>query len=444
MKLTRLIPDLPDDLASAPAAREPGERQTRVAPPPKRHLRIGVLSYRSDPHVGGQGIYLDYLTRALVDRGHSVDIISGPPYPTPDPRVGVIRLESLDLYAQPHNGHYALRPKHLVSATDTYEYFGHLSGKFVEPYTFGQRAKKWLKRHSGRYDVILDNQTLAEGPLLATAAGTPLVTVIHHPITRDRRLALAAEPRWKHRLLIRRWYAFHHMQKRVARKVAFIVTPSHATKADIIEDFGVKADRVTPILLGVDQETFRPRSQIERASNTLITTASADVPLKGLIQLVRAYASVLQKRPDVKLTVIGKLRDGPTRREIERLGLSSRIEFRSGLSRDELAQAFCAASIAVTPSLYEGFGLPCAEAMSCGTPVIVTNGGALPEVAGDTGCIVPAGDPSALAAAILHAFETPGYLKTMSAAVLEDARYRFNWAHIAPVYEDVFERALAD
>jgi glycosyltransferase involved in cell wall biosynthesis len=183
-------------------------------------LRIAVLSYRSDPNVGGQGVYVDYLTRALAQAGAQVDVISGPPYPSLDPRVKLIKLPSLDLYAQPHNGHYALRPHHLLSPTDTYEYFGHLSGKFVEPYTFGQRAYAHLKRRRGDYDVILDNQTLASGILkVQDVLKIPIVTMVHHPITRDRQMALDAAPDDLHRWLVRRWYAFHRMQIRVARRL---------------------------------------------------------------------------------------------------------------------------------------------------------------------------------------------------------------------------------
>ncbi|MEM6535977.1 MAG: glycosyltransferase, partial [Pseudomonadota bacterium] len=140
--------------------------QTRDASAPVGNaLRIAILSYRSDPTIGGQGVYVDYLTRALVDRGHRVTVISSPPYPIVDERVNLVKIPSLDLYAKPHNGNLALRPHHLLSPTDTYEYFGHLSGKFVEPYTFGQRVFKYLKKHVSEYDVVLDNQTLSNGIL---------------------------------------------------------------------------------------------------------------------------------------------------------------------------------------------------------------------------------------------------------------------------------------
>ncbi len=408
-----------------------------------RPLKIAILSYRSTPHVGGQGIYVDYLSRALVDRGHTVHILSGPPYPECDPRVKIIEIPSLDLYSKPHNGHYELRPQHLLSWADTSEYFSHLTGKFSEPLTFGMRVRDYLHKSNSDFDVILDNQSLGAALVDPKVQKIPFVGVIHHPITQDLKLELAAEESSKIRFLIRRWYGFHKEQIKTARKLPFIITPSQATKADIMSEFGVRADQLNVIPLGVDQETFKLNPAVARLDNLIVTTASADVPLKGLRYLLEALAELRQSRSDVRLLVIGKLRDGPTKDALEALDLSSAVEFRSGLTRQELADAFCSASVSVTPSLYEGFGLPCAEAMSCGTPVITSDGGALPEVAGDAGTIVPKGDSKALAAA-LHEFFSLGSeeRQKLSDKAFARARTHFNWSNIAPTYEALFETAI--
>lgn len=420
------------------------EHPAREIAQPAAPLRVAVLSYRSDPKVGGQGVYVDYLTRALTDAGARVDVISGPPYPTLDSRVRLIKLPSLDLYAQPHNGHLALRPKHLLSPTDTYEYFGHLSGKFVEPYTFGQRAYAYLKNRQTEYDVILDNQTLARGILkLQTKLRIPIVTTIHHPITRDRQLALEAAPGWRHRWLVRRWYAFHHMQMRVARQLKHVTCPSECAKRDIVDAFGIDPERITPIPLGVDRQAFFCMSDVPKAPRRLISTASADTPLKGLPILLKAYHQLLQDDPEIELIVIGKLRDGVALNTLRALGLEDKVVFKSGLSREDLAREFNRATIAITPSLYEGFGLPAAEAMSCGTPVIVSDGGALPEVAGDAGIVVPKGNPQALASAIASLLENPARRDAVAKACLERARCRFDWHSIAPRYLDLFHNAMA-
>ncbi|MEM1432524.1 MAG: glycosyltransferase family 4 protein [Pseudomonadota bacterium] len=431
-QLERRLP--PPAAGGVPAAR------SRAAAP----LRIGILSYRSDPRVGGQGVYVDYLSRALADAGHAVTVLSGPPYPQLDPRVRLVEVPSLDLYAQPHHGHYALRPRHLLSATDTYEYFGHLSGKFVEPYTFGQRAFAYLEHHAAAFDVLLDNQGLASGILEASRRfKLPLVTMIHHPITEDRRLALDAAAGWKQRLLIRRWYAFHHMQIRTARELERIVSPSESARAHVATEFGIDPGRITAIPLGVDQSAFRPDPSVVRVPNRIVTTASADVPLKGLPVLIDAYAALLERYPMLELRVIGQLRRGRTAERIKALGLTDRIVFKAGLGRAELAREFQSATLLVSPSLYEGFGLPAAEAMSCGTPVIVTDGGALPEVAGAAGLIVPRGNAAALADGIDQLLADPARRAEVAAACLERARRCFNWTTIAPRYIELFEASMA-
>lgn len=407
-------------------------------------LRIAILSYRSDPKVGGQGVYVDYLSQALAQTGASVDVISGPPYPELSKQVRLVKLPSLDLYAQPHFGHYALRPHHLLSPTDTYEYFGHLSGKFVEPYTFGQRAFAYLRRVGRQYDIVLDNQTLATGiHKISTKLGLPLTTMIHHPITRDRTLALEAAQGWKRRWLVKRWYAFHHMQVRTARKLQMITCPSEHAKADIVSEFGIEPDRIQPIPLGIDQATFRPDPAVHRAAKRIITTASADTPLKGLHVLLEAYYQVRRAHPDAELVVIGKLRNGRAQKVLKSLNLEPHVRFKSDLSREALAREFQTATVAVTPSLYEGFGLPAAEAMSCATPVIVTDGGALPEVAGSAGVIVPKGNAEALAQEITAILASPDRQSALGAACLERAQRQFNWDSIAPKYLAFFEQAIA-
>lgn len=411
-------------------------------------LKIGILSYRSTPTVGGQGVYVDYLSRALVEAGHEVDVISGPPYPDLDPQVGLVKLPSLDLYAQRFNGHLALRPRHLLSWADTYEYFAHLTGKFGEPYTFGRRVFAYLlqqKRQGRSYDVLLDNQTLSWGTLKAQEElDTPMATTIHHPITRDRRLALEAATGWKLPILVRRWYSFIPMQITVARRMRAITCPSSASKQDLVAEFGLDPARVHPIPLGVDQTAFRPRPEIARLPRRLLTTASADTPLKGLPILVEAYDRLLKTYPDLELLVIGKLRDGPAKKLIKKLGLQDRIQFRHGLPREELAEEFCRATMVVSPSLYEGFGLPAAEAMSCGAPVVVTDGGALPEVAGEAGVVVPKGDPAALAQGIAGLLEDPERRAAVAGACLARAKAVFDWRAVAPRYVALFDQVIAE
>lgn len=419
---------------------------TTARPAPSRTdqpLHIAFLSYRSDPRVGGQGIYLAEAARALAERGHQVEVISGPPYPHLAEGIGLVKLPSLDLYAQPHNGHRALRWRHLRSWTDTAEFFGHLSGKFMEPWSFGRRAAKYLRAHSDHYDVVLDNQSLASGLLDIQKRGVPVVGVIHHPIRRDLDLALAAEPAWGIRWLKRRWYSFLAMQERVAPRLTDVIVVSESSGQDVAECLGVAPANISVIPLGIDQSVFKPQPQIAREPMRLLTTASADVPLKGLKFLIEAYAKLLPAWPELRLVVIGKLREGPTADLLGELGLAGRVEFISDLTQQEVVEQYARATLCVTPSLYEGFGLPAAEAMSCGSPVVVTDGGALPEVVGDAGVVVRKGDPEALASAIGQLLQDPAHRATMGEAALLRARERFSWPRAAEAYEVVLRRAVA-
>ena len=393
---------------------------------PMKPLRIALLGYRSHPHVGGQGIYINYLSKALVNIGHSVDVISGPPYPELDPRVRLIQLPSLDLFAA--KSHVtALRWRHLKSFSDTYEWFSMLTGGFAEPYTFARRAAKYLHEQGHNYDLVHDNQCLAYGLLTIEKSGLPVVATVHHPITRDFKLALAAAS-WKHKLLVRRWHSFLHMQGKVVRKLKHVVTVSEQSQKDIASAFKRPASR-TPIMYnGIDTETFAPMQSVMREPYLLITTSSADQPLKGLRFLLKAMALLKSSYPDLKLQVIGKLKkDGDTEKLLRRLHLSDSVEFISGISTKALVQEYNRASIAVSPSLYEGFGLPAGEAMSCETAVVTSDGGALPEVVGDAGRVVPAGDSRALAGAIDELLQDPALRERLGQAARARIVEQFSW-----------------
>jgi glycosyltransferase involved in cell wall biosynthesis len=365
---------------------------TPLVPRAENSLRIALLGYRSHPHVGGQGIYLHYLSKALVDLGHQVDVISGPPYPELDPRVHLIQLPSLDLYAHPHPTR-ALRPRHFFSRADFYEWWSKLSGAFGEPYCFGRRLLTHFKKHKPQYDIIHDNQSLCYGLLDLQKRGENIIATVHHPITRDRDLALAAATEKGQRWLINRWYSFLAMQKKVVQQLNNVITVSQQSQQDIASAFLRPVEQIHVIPNGVDTSIFKPLENITRTPVRVITTASSDQPLKGLSVLLRALAHLRSEFPALQLIVIGKLKEnGETQKELETLNLQQIVQFKSGISNDELVAEYAQASVAIVPSLYEGFGLPAAEAMACGVPLICSDGGALPEVVGDAARLVRAGD----------------------------------------------------
>ena len=403
-----------------------------------RSLNIALLGYRSNPYSGGQGIYLRYLARALTNAGHKVDVISGEPYPELDAGINLIKLPGLNLFAE-EKPFQALKWRHLLSATDLFEWLSFNSGGFPEPYTFGRRLLRHLQRYGCHYDVIHDNQSLAPALLTLQRRGLPVVSTIHHPITYDRAIALAHEKNWGMRLLIKRWHTFLRMQIRVAKKLRNIVTVSENSKVDISEDFAVAAERLTVVYNGVDCTTFAPRSDVNREPMHLITTASADQPLKGTRYLLEAVALLVDEFPDLKLTFIGKPNPGgPTDERIGSTGLRSRIEFHHGIDANAIADLYARASIAVVPSEYEGFGFPAAEAMACEVAVVSTSGGALPEVVGDAGIIVPCKDAQALAEGIRNLLNDPELRNRLALQGRQRILQTFNWDTVAAQLTDYY------
>jgi len=408
----------------------------------EKSLRIALLGYRSQPHGGGQGVYLRYLSKALVEAGHSVDVISGPPYPHLDPRVRLIELPSLDLF---ENGLLSLRPRHLRSMTNILEWSSKLTGGFAEPYTFGRRAVKFLKAHGREYDLIHDNQSLSYGMLQIQDMGLPLVTTVHHPITSDLRIALnAARNAWE-RLLIRRWHSFLYMQKKVVRQLHNIVTVSDCSRQDIARDFGLQPAGISLVHNGIDTEVFRPMPGIARNPMRLMATCSADAPLKGLRYLLRAYASLLAEFPELELLVVSKPQPGgKTEKLLARLGIADRVQFVSGISTQQMVDYYAQAAIAVVPSVYEGFGLPAGEAMACGVPVVSTDGGALPEVVGDAGLIVATKDTEALAGAIGRLLRDPQQREALGLRGQQRIDQSFCWDVCAGQMTDYYRKVIAD
>ena len=408
-------------------------------------LKIALLGYRSAPHVGGQGIYLKYLSESLVNLGHRVDVISGPPYPELDPRVKLIKLPSLDLFAAKSHPILELRPKHLLSFTDFYEWWSMATGGFAEPYTFSRRVVKYLESRVSDYDIVHDNQCLGYGLLTIQARGLPTVATVHHPISRDRQLALDAAPNWWHRLLVRRWHSFLGMQGKVVRNLKHIITVSEQSRRDIAEAFYRPVEKIDLIHNGIDTRTFCPQPHIARKPYRLMTTASADQPLKGLKYLLEAIGSLQKRYPDITLLVVGKLkRGGQTEKQLRQLGIENRVTFVSGISTERMVEYYAETELAVSPSLYEGFGLPVGEAMACGVPVVACDGGALPEVVGDAGLVVKAADSGALAAAIRQLLDSQELRDQLATRGRKRILKLFSWnvaaRQMTRFYHQVLER----
>lgn len=428
-------------LSSVRTPSEQSDAQTSHLP-----LKICLLGYRNNPYSGGQGIYIRYLSRVLVEAGHQVDVISGQPYPELDPRVRLVKLPSLNLF-EANNHVTALRPKHLLSYTDFFEWFSMLTGGFSEPYTFGRRLVKYFKTHQIDYDIIHDNQSLCYGLLQLKKMGLPIVATIHHPITSDRDIALKSAKNWKLRLLVRRWHSFLRMQKKVVQQLDHLVTVSKTSQQDIAKAFDVNFKKIHIIYNGIDTNIFQPGQHDQRIPFSIITTASADAPLKGLEYLIKAIALTKTSYPEIKLLVIGKPgKNSNTTKAIRELNLTETVTFISGISTEKLARHYKEAAIAVVPSLYEGFGFPAGEAMACGTPLISTDGGALPEIVGNAGVIVPSGDSKALSEAIIDLLGNPDKRFLLSKMGRKRIEEKFNWersvSNLVSYYTRIIEKQV--
>ena len=418
---------------------------------PDRLLRIALLSYRSKPHCGGQGVYVRHLSRELAALGHRVEVFSGQPYPELDPGPQLTPVPSLDLYRDgdpfrtPHWHEY----RDWADVLETAMMWG---GAFPEPLTFSLRVRQVLAGRAGDFDVVHDNQGLGYGLLGIGRPGPgrpplPLVASIHHPISVDRRIDLA-DLGPLDRLSRRRWYGFVRMQARVARHIARsgpLITVSTSSRRDICRDFKVPPERVRVIPLGVDTRVFRP-GQAPRVPGRIIAVASADSAIKGIATLLRAVAKLVTDR-DAHLVIVG--RPGPgTERLAAQLSIADRVTFTHGLNDQAFSALLGSAQVAVVPSLYEGFSLPALEHMASGTPLVASRSGALPEVTGEAAALVTPGDSDELAAVLRRLQDSPAERAALADRALRRIGERFAWPAVAQAtvaqYREAQDREARD
>jgi glycosyltransferase involved in cell wall biosynthesis len=407
-----------------------------------RPLNICLLSYRSNPHCGGQGVYLKNLSRALNDLGHRVEVVSGPPDPMLDADIPLNQVPGLDLY-NPQDPFRVPALRELMQPVNLLEWIGVSTMGFPEPFTFGLRAYHFIKPRLQTYDIVHDNQSLSYG-IWAISRKVPTIATIHHPVTVDRKIAVQSESSALQKMKQWRWYSFIGMQKRVARSLDRIITVSNSAKNDISRDFKIRPHKFHIVPNGINTNLFYPIPEIEREKNRIIVTNSADTPLKGLFFLFKAVAELAQSN-DLKVTVVGTpKKDGPIVKLIRELGISHRIHFTGRIDNGEFVQHYARATVAVVPSVYEGFGLPVGEAMACGVPVISTTGGALPEVAGDAAILVPPADPAALVRAIRQVLQNPRQARELGMAGYQRVQAHFTWQKAAEKTVDAYREVIHD
>ena len=407
-------------------------------------MRIAMLSYRSKPHCGGQGIYLRHLSRELVALGHSVEVFSGQPYPVLDEGVELTKVPSLDLYREP-DPFRVPKLREFRDRIDVEEFLTMCLAGFPEPKTFSSRISRILSERAGDFDIAHDNQVLGSGMLDIEGYGLPLITTLHHPISFDRRIDLAQTRNPWRKLTLRRWYGFLRMQARVARQARWILTPSETSKQDIAKDFGVDPAKMQVILLGVDDMFVPPTTP--RVPGRIMAMASADAPMKGIVTLLEAFAKLRTER-DAELVLVTKPQPGGrTEKVIERLGIGAHVRFVSGITDEELVTLMGSAEVACVPSLYEGFSLPTAELMACATPLVVSRAGAIPEVVGPDGLcadLVTPSDVGELKQALEAMLDDPERRARMGAAGRARVQEMFSWRAVAKTVAASYEAVIAD
>mgnify|MGYP001208340354 FL=1 len=406
-------------------------------------LNIAILSYRSAKYGGGQGVFVKDISMALSIIGHKVDVISGPPYPELYKDINLIKLPGLNLFETFSSGDRFKKfiNKKKKNINDYYEFISVLFGGFPEMRTFGDRANEFIKNNN-HYDLIIDNQSISYG-MLEIQKRLPFIEIIHHPITYDLKHELEASNRIKYRISRYRWYSFLKMQKKVAPKINTIITPSKSSKKGIIEEFKCKEKNITVINNGLDASEFAPIDRSQRNPFRLITTASADVPLKGLDFSLKAFKILITDFPEIHLIVIGNIKEnGHTQRLIEKLKIEKNVFFKSNITKAEITNLYSSSSVAIVSSLYEGFGYPVIEAMSCAVPLIATDVSSIPELTKEFAILVEPKNDQMIADSVKKVLINYDKYKEIAIKSRKHVKENFNWAKITNEYEDIIYKTI--
>jgi glycosyltransferase involved in cell wall biosynthesis len=402
---------------------------------------------------GGQGVYLHYITRELARRGHDVHVIAGVPYPevAEDEGVHLHKLKTFSFWSYlDHFDEYAYRTHPLVffHPVNLYEF---ATSRFTLSSLlnmFSLRAYHKLNELEREvpFDLIHDNQTLGYGIWLMKQRGRPVVANIHHPLAIDRLNALRQAKSLGAKIYAIFWYPWI-MQRWVAVRLDKIITGSEASAESVAESFEFPRDHVRAIHDGVETDVFRPLPEIDFEPNSVLFVGNSEDRNKGIRYLLEALR-LLRGEVPFHLTVVHRPGSKGAPRLVQQLGLHGRVTFLERLSTTELVEQYNRAQVLVSPSLYEGFGLPAAEAMSCGTAVVTTTAGALSEIVedGTSGVLVPPGNVEALAGAIKALIEDPARCREMGSAGARRVRERFSWERTADetiaLYEEVLGRPI--
>ena len=404
-------------------------------------LKIALLSYRSDPFSGGQGIYIKNISEALHNRGHEITIFSGNPLPEVNKAIKVVRIETPGFFETFDSLErlkiFTSLEKNRLNFMDFFETF---TGTFTEPVFFGERLvkNKYFQETVDEFDIFHDNQSISSYPETVLKK---LVTTLHHPIHVDKEIDLTSEKSFLKRLSIKRWYSFLNFQKKNLKAVKKVISPSLSSKNDICRYFDYPSKNISVIWNGINLDDCKFH-QRESFNANFVTIISADVPMKNLKTVLKALYLLKQEGINAKLTIVGDLREDNDKL-IDRLGLTKEITYKSKLPRKQLIQSLNNADIGVAPSKYEGFGFPLVEMIATGLPVIVSDKASLPELAGNAGLIFNSSDSNDLKEKMKELIENAA----LRNKVAENSKLRrddfFGWDEYAKKLEDLYKEIIS-
>ncbi len=416
-----------------------------------RPLRICFLAYRGNMVSGGQGIYLWFLARELTRLGHRVDVIVGPPYPDPMPfAASVTPLHDERFWGKWFSRDRSLllpqpRPLRIFEPLNFWSFGATWFGFLPEPFAFSLRALRHVATRLAageRWDIVHDVQSLGWGLLGIRALGLPIVTTIHHPLSVDRRSSFARDRTLREALGTMTFYPAG-MQAAVARRMDRVFTSSLASARQLEADFGIDPKRLRMVANGVDTDLFRPDPSVARDPSEILCVARASDPNKGVRTLIEALARLPER---VHMTLVDEDHpENPARVRAIELGCLPRLRIVGRVSTEQLLGLYRRAALVAVPSRFEGFGLPAAEAMACGTPVVAAATGALPEVVrrGGGGILVPHDDPEALAKGIVSLLEQPAARLELGMRGRAGIEQAFSWPSVAAATVEVYAETLA-
>ena len=404
-------------------------------------LKIALLSYRSDPFSGGQGIYIKNISEALHNRGHEITIFSGNPLPEVNKAIKVVRIETPGFFETFDSLErlkiFTSLEKNRLNFMDFFETF---TGTFTEPVFFGERLvkNKYFQETVDEFDIFHDNQSISSYPETVLKK---LVTTLHHPLHVDKEIDLTSEKSFLTRLSIKRWYSFLNFQKKNLKAVKKVISPSLSSKNDICRYFDYPSKNISVIWNGINLDDCKFH-QRESFNANFVTIISADVPMKNLKTVLKALYLLKQEGINAKLTIIGDLRED-NNKLIDRLGLTKEITYKSKLPRKQLIQSLNNADIGIAPSKYEGFGFPLVEMIATGLPVIVSDKASLPELAGNAGLIFNSSDSNDLKEKMKELIENAA----LRNKVTENSKLRrddfFGWDEYAKKLEDLYKEIIS-